>query len=183
LKKINISGGQVHLSNFNKEDISSEYIKWLTDPDIVKYSNQRFKEHSYETCLQYFRSFKNTNNLFLKIQDINSQTMIGTMTLYADSFHGTADIGILIGNKAYWGKGVGCDAWIALVSWAESTGEYRKISAGANEHNHGMIKIFQKSGMAFEGMKKKHELINNIPSDVLYYGKFIKNNKYTPEIK
>ena len=37
--------------------------------------------------------------------------------------------------------------------------------------------------MAFEGMKKKHELINNIPSDVLYYGKFIKNNKYTPEIK
>ena len=101
MKKINISGGQVHLSNFNKEDISSEYIKWLTDPDIVKYSNQRFKEHSYETCLQYFRSFKNTNNLFLKIQDINSQTMIGTMTLYADSFHGTADIGILIGNKAY----------------------------------------------------------------------------------
>ena len=54
--------------------------------------------------------------------------MIGTMTIYFSANHQTADIGIMIGNKAFWGKG-GEQAWQAvmdlLIQKRYSKGDWR----------------------------------------------------------
>ena len=92
------------------------------------------------------------------------------MTAYISEHHQTADIGILLGNRDYWGKGIGFDAWATLVKWASAN--FRKVSAGAVAVNKPMIALMEKSGMEFEGLKKHHEIVNDCPTDVLFYGKF-----------
>ena len=47
LKKLNI-----------KNNISSNYLKWMNDPDVQKYTEQRFKKHSFKDI----RSFVSSKN-------------------------------------------------------------------------------------------------------------------------
>ena len=94
------------------------------------------------------------------------------MTVYAVKQHGTADIGILIGNKSNWGKGYGLDAWKTLSDWLISTCNIRKITAGTLAKNIGMKKIFEHSGMHQEGSRIAQELVDGIPMEVIYFARF-----------
>ena len=163
-------GSKVYLTLFALDDITPEYIGWLNDKEVVKFSNQRFLKHTYKSSANYLQSFEETSNLFLAIKDLSSKKTIGTMTTYISEHHQTADIGILLGNRDYWGKGIGFDAWATLVKWASAN--YRKVSAGAVAVNKPMIALMEKSGMEFEGLKKHHEVVNDCSTDVLFYGKF-----------
>jgi len=163
-------GSKIYLTLFEYKDITTEYIGWLNDKEVVKFSNQRFLVHTLESSVNYLQSFEGTSNLFLAIKDLSSKQTIGTMTAYISEQHQTVDIGILLGNRDFWGKGIGFDAWSTLVKWANSN--YRKVTAGALAINKPMIALMEKSGMEFEGLKKNHEIVNDCPTDVLFYGKF-----------
>lgn len=63
-----IDGKKVVLRPFSVSDVTGEYVGWLNDPDVVKYSNQRFVTHSKSTCAQYVAGFEGSNNLFVKIE-------------------------------------------------------------------------------------------------------------------
>jgi len=97
---------------------------------------------------------------------------IGTITLYLNQNHGTADIGILIGDLDYWNGGYGSDAWNSLIRWAFCNLSIRKITAGTLSSNIGMQKVMEKSGMTLEGRKIRQEIVEGIEEDILYYSKF-----------
>tara|TARA_B000000565_G_C23777945_1_gene374770 strand:+ start:1871 stop:2413 length:543 start_codon:yes stop_codon:yes gene_type:complete len=167
-----ITLNRISLSSFEQKDISEEYISWLNDPEVVKYSNQRFKTHNRETSRLYLDSFLNSCNIFLAITDNNSKSMIGTMTVYFSKNHKTADIGIMIGKREFWGKGIGEEAWLAVMELLLKKTDIRKITGGTVSCNKGMIRIFQKVGMIQDGVRKDHEIIDNKVHDIIYFAKF-----------
>lgn len=157
---------------FVAADIGTEYIGWLNDPEIVKYSNQRFVRHTRESCLRYFHSFAGTPNMFLSVRRSADDSAIGTMTAYVSAHHKTVDIGILIGHRAVWGGGVGQDAWNTLLNWFMTQSEIRKATAGTMRCNTGMVKLMERSGMTLEAVRPAQELLDGVPQDMLYFGKF-----------
>lgn len=165
-------GNKVFLDYFSPEDITEGYIGWLNDPEVVRFSNQRFIIHTNKSCKNYLCSFKNTDNLFLKVIDKEKNEMIGTMTAYYLSQHKTIDVGILIGKRSVWGKGYGGDAWCVLIEWLGKQPFIRKITAGTMRPNQGMIRVIEKSGMTLEAIRPRQELLDGQPQDLLYYGKF-----------
>ena len=165
-------GEKVFLSIFTINDITTEYVFWLNDPEVVKYSNQRFKMHSISSCQSYLASFDQTSNLYLKIVRKCDGQFIGTMTAYVSTPHQTVDIGIMVGVKSVWGSGVGQDAWNTLIKWFIHQSAIRKITAGTMQSNAAMLKLMERSGMVFEARRQKQELLNGIPEDLLYYGLF-----------
>ena len=165
-------GSKIFLTQFLSDDITHEYIGWLNDPEVVKYSNQRFLEHTFESSEKYLKSFEGTPNLFIAIKELSTKRMIGTMTAYISIHHQTVDIGIMLGNRSYWGQGIGLEAWTILLNWAKVS-NYRKATAGAAAVNKSMINIMEKSGMQFEGLKVKQEIIGHSQIDLLFCGKFL----------
>ena len=165
-------GKQVFLRHFTLTDISSDYIAWLNDPTVVRYSNQRFKKHTKTSCHSYLESFENTSNLFLSIHMQSDGLAVGTMTAYKSDPHGTVDIGIMVGRSSVWGSGVGYDAWNTLLSWFLAKPNIRKVTAGAMRANTAMIRIMERSGMMLESIRFKQELLDGVPQDLLYYAKF-----------
>jgi len=165
-------GSRIYLNLFKLDDITPEYISWLNDREVVQFSNQRFFKHTSNSSVNYFQGFEGTPNLFIAIRDISSKKNIGTMTAYISEHHKTVDMGILLGNREYWGVGIGFDAWTTLIKWARNA-NYRKVTAGAAAVNKPMIALMEKSGMDFEGLKKDQEIINHSPADILFYGKFL----------
>jgi RimJ/RimL family protein N-acetyltransferase len=98
--------------------------------------------------------------------------MVGTMTVYRSELHGTADVGVMVGDTRVWGKGVGLDAFGTVLSALEGSGLIRKITAGTLAFNVGMVKIMERSGMRHEATRSAQELLNGQPADIVYYAKF-----------
>jgi RimJ/RimL family protein N-acetyltransferase len=165
-------GRKVLVRPFCPADITLTYVGWLSDPAVVRYSNQRFRRHTIESCQQYLASFRDSDNHFLAICNPHSMTMLGTLTVYRNVPHRTADIGIMVGDPASWGKGIGLDAFRTVAEALERSGEIRKITAGTLAINTGMIRIMEKSGMEKEATRSGHELVDGQPVDVVYYAKF-----------
>ena len=105
-KKLYIVGNKACLRPFQKSDICNTYVSWLNDPEVVKYSNQRFFNHTIESSNNYLKSFKGINNFYMAIEDRVSKELYGSITAYKQTNHNVADIGMLIGNKKNRVKGL-----------------------------------------------------------------------------
>jgi len=165
-----IDGRLVSLRPFVESDIAAEYIGWLNNPTVVRYSNQRFHSHDANTCKAYLDSFAGTDNLFLAM--CRDGTMVGTMTAYISKPHQAADLGIMVGDPASWGKGIGHDAWTTLMRHLLERREIRKVSGGALRCNAAMVSIMEKAGMVPDGVRIAHELVDGLPQDMLHFAKF-----------
>ena len=171
-KQFPLLGKSCKLCIFTEAHITHEYIEWLNDPQVTKYSNQRFLKHDVDSCNAYFHSFKNTENLFFALHLKANDKFIGTMTSYYSPQHKVVDIGLMIGDRNFWGKGIGRDSWQILMTFMFEIKKVRKVTGGALSTNLGMINIMKKSGMVSDGERIKHELVNNHPVDIQHFSKF-----------
>jgi [ribosomal protein S5]-alanine N-acetyltransferase len=167
-----LRGQEVELLLFGEEHINKQYLGWLNDPKVVRYSNQRFRQHDEASSLAYLQSFQGGGNLFLAIYLPRSGKFVGTMTAYFSIPHETADMGILIGDRNSWGQGVGKDAWSTLMSLLLESGKVRKVTGGALRCNVGMVNVMLKTGMSPDGLRIGQELVEGVPQDVLHFARF-----------
>lgn len=167
-----LTGARTILTPFAESDVTEEYLGWLRDPEVVRFSNQRFRQHDSNTCLKYLRSFDGTENMFLAVRVRGGGKVVGTITAYVSPTHGTADLGILLGDQAYWGRGLGLDAWMTLMSFLFEKRGLRKVTGGTVRCNVGMIKIMERSGMHLEAVRVRQEVIEGEAQDILYFAKF-----------
>lgn len=165
-----LTGTLMTLQKFAAKNLTPEYMSWLNDPDVVKYSNQRFRQHNQETCRAYFNSFEDSDHIFVAIY--HESKFIGTMTAYISQIHQTADMGIMIGDRQHWGKGIGKDAWMTLMQALFDQVQLRKVTGGALRCNKAMVNIMINSGMKPDGIRSDHELVDGNPVDILHFAKF-----------
>jgi RimJ/RimL family protein N-acetyltransferase len=165
---LQLTGHLVTLRSFTESNITSAYIDWLRNPELMKYSNQRFRSHSVASCRDYLSSFKGSDNLFMAIY--HDAQFVGTMTAYVSPFHQTADMGLLIGAQGQ-GKGLGKDAWMTLMDHLFQIGT-RKVSGGTLRCNTAMVRIMMGSGMQADGVRTAHELVDGKPEDILHFARF-----------
>jgi RimJ/RimL family protein N-acetyltransferase len=141
-------------------------VRWLNDSSITRYSEQRHQCHDVESQLHYVMDGP---RIFREIHA--EEKFIGTITAHIDEDNSVANVGILIGEKSEWGKGYGTEAWIALCDHLLNNG-IRKVEAGAMSINLGMIHIFRKSKMFYEGRRHAHFLCGQETVDMVLWGKF-----------
>lgn len=150
-----IVGKRIFLRELYEIDATDEYCKWLNDPEVNK-----FLETRSATTADLKTYIKEKNNsptcLFLGIFDKRSNIHIGNIKLepidYVDRI---ATLGILIGNKDYWGKGIGAESINLLVNWAFNYLHLKEIKLGVLSENAVAIKSYKKCGFIIVGTKSK----------------------------
>ena len=167
-----LTGDKVTLRRFTTADITDAYLGWLGDEVVTRYSNQRFRTHTRESCEAYRDSFSGSPNLFLSMQCAADDRAIGTMTAYANPHHDTCDVGIMVGARDYWGGGYGQAAWNLLTGWLLTEGGVRKLTAGCLAANGAMVTLMERSGMTREAVRKGQEILNGEPADIVHYARF-----------
>jgi RimJ/RimL family protein N-acetyltransferase len=170
---LHLRGTAVELRIFTQDNLTESYLGWLRDTNLMRFSNQRFRTHSMESCHAYMASFATSENLFMAIYYKSS--FIGTITVYRSLAHGTADIGLLI-SPSVQGKGLGKDAWITLMTYLLNTGT-RKVTGGTLRCNVAMVRIMESSGMHPDGVRVGQELVDGVAHDMLHYAKFAQTDK------
>jgi RimJ/RimL family protein N-acetyltransferase len=81
-------------------------------------------------------------------------------------------MGLLIGDRDCWSKGIGLEAWSTLLDYLLNICGLRKVTGGTLRCNVGMVRIMERSGMQLEAVRAQHELVDQVPQDALYYAKF-----------
>lgn len=78
----------------------------------------------------------------------------------------------MLGERAYWRKGLGKEAWKAVMQALLKETRLRKVTGGTARTNTGMVKIMEQSEMILEAVRQRHELIEGQAVDLLYYSRF-----------
>lgn len=169
---MNLITPRLGLRPFEAADINATYLGWLNDPEVTRFSNQRFRRHSAESCAAYLANFAGSSNSFLLIEQLVDQRPIGTATVYRNNRHGTADIGLMVGERHCWGQGYGREAWQAVLEALLAEAGMRKVTGGTARPNRAMVRIMEQSGMELEAVRARQELIEGQPVDILYYARF-----------
>jgi len=167
-----LTGSQVSLHQFDESCITPNYISWLNDSEVLRYSNQRFKRHTVQTSRDYLATFNQSPNLFLAIRMRDNLQMVGTMTAYVVEPHSTVDMGLMVGDRTQWGRGIGLDAWQTLMNYFLVEQKMRKVTGGTLRCNTGMLRIMERSGMQLEAVRARQQIVEGEEQDELFFAKF-----------
>ena len=122
----------------------SAFETWIQDPEVVRYSELR---HGVDKPI-----VEGDNRPSERWTVYLGDEEIGRLGVTFDKPNNTADLSILMGEKKHWGKGYGTEAWTAVMDHLLKS--QRKVTAGTMAVNIGMLKIFKKSGMDWDGVRQ-----------------------------
>jgi len=173
MKDTVITAGRIRLSPFDQRHLSLEYVSWLNDEALMRYSEQRHRLHTPESCREYLASFAGTPHYFWAIEALDLDGLhIGNLNAYVDRHNGLADMGILIGHAAARRRGYGQLAWNAALSHLMNQAGLRKVTAGMMAENAAMICIAERSSMLPDGCRRRHFVRNGTEVDMVYWAAF-----------
>lgn len=164
-----IETSRLLLKPYKLSDIREKHVGWLNDPEVVRYSEQRHKQHTMETQHAYLSTFPADSRIWLiSVKPESALGDIGTITAHIDANNKTANMGILIGEKDAWGLGYGTEAWRAVMK--DLTGDVEKIEAGCMALNVSMMTLCITSGMILEGIRYHHFDVGDYRTHMMMYG-------------
>ncbi len=160
---------RLRLVPFAERHLTERYVGWLNDPDVVRYSEQRHRRHSLDSCRRYFESLAGSSDHFWAIEAKDPALgHIGNITVTVDEPNRVGDVAILLGEKSAWGGGLGGEAWGEVCRFLLAEGAMRKVSAGTMATNHAMLGIMRRTGMIEEGRRPRHFLLDGAEVDLIY---------------
>ncbi|MEW6664770.1 MAG: GNAT family N-acetyltransferase [Thermodesulfobacteriota bacterium] len=167
---------RLRLVPFSEMYLGERYVGWLNDPEVVRFSEQRHRVHTLETCRKYLASFEGSPDYFWAILLKSGESAhIGNISAHVDVRNQVADVGILIGEKSCWGKGYGLEAFRGVLDFLFRRTGVRKVTAGTMATNQGMIRIMERAGMQEDGTRMAQVLLEGRPVDILHRALFRKN--------
>jgi len=150
------------------ELVTSAYVGWLNDPEINRFLESRFVVQDLAGVRKFVAmQLADPKALFLGIRSVALDRHVGNIKLGPiDRQHGLAEVGIMIGDRGAWGRGIGTDAIQVVAQIAQHELGLRKLTAGCYGSNVGSARAFHKAGFEIEGTRPAHFLLDGRPEDL-----------------
>lgn len=168
----------IYLRKLSENDVSADYVNWMNDYEVVKYTESKYAAHDDNSIKKFVNDCNRSDNnilfgIFLKSTDKH----IGNIKLgNIHPIYKHADIGLIIGMKEYWGRGIGARVISMVTDYGFSVLDLHKIFAGSYAENIGSIKAFQKSGYDISYIKKDEVFFEGHYEDVIILEKYNSNH-------
>lgn len=150
-------GTQIYLSPLTVEDVTEKYISWLNDNEVCRDNSHATFPNTREKTMAYVESVSRTNKeIVLAIRWKKNNVHIGNIALQRINWVSrSAELAIIVGDKKYWNKGVGTEAYMLMLGYAFDRLNLNRISSGQTLQNIGMINVCIKCGMKEEGVSRE----------------------------
>ena len=163
-------GDHVRLRGVEESDIG-RFVSWLNDPEVtenllifwpltMKQEEKWFEDLSKKEPAE--------QPLAIEIETENGWELIGNSSLQEiDWLNRSAEVGIFIGNKTYWGKGYGSTAMKLMLQFGFNRLNLNRIYLHVFETNPRAIRSYEKVGFKLEGRLRQDIFKNGKYIDVL----------------
>jgi len=159
-KQVFLKGEKVFLSSIEKKDIkelSKLIVKWVNDNAVTYYMFRGQKPKNTEQVAEELRNdIDSGHNVVFLVSDNKTKKSIGYAGLYEiNQTARKAEFQVLIGEKDFWGKGLGTDITELLVFYGFDRLNLNRIYLGFTADNKAAEKAYTKSGFTHEGILKQ----------------------------
>ena len=177
-----------YLRPFVESDITESYLQWFHDQAVTKYTSHGLFGYTKNQALQFLEKSRKNGDIVWAImakfifltQDhkesrniINYDKGIHIGNISLQDIHWIdrrAEFAGVIGEKEYWGKGIGTEAVRLLFAHGFDKLNLNRIWLGTAASNRGMRTIAERLGMSIEGVLRKHLFLNGQYENVMQYG-------------
>ncbi|MCB9224690.1 MAG: GNAT family N-acetyltransferase [Crocinitomicaceae bacterium] len=170
--KYKIQGEKIYLRFVQPDDATEQYLSWLEDSTVMQ--GLATFGYTLEKLKCYIEEKSNQNNTaFFAICLNDTNQHVGNVKLdFFDDKANLIELGIMIGEKSAWGRGIGFEACLLAMRYGFKEMGVRKIWLAVYENNPGAIRLYEKLGYKHEGRLRKHVYINGEYYDKLLMGIF-----------
>lgn len=167
-------GEKTYLRAISLADATEDYLSWVNDPEVTKGLVTGVYPSNMEDLRQYISAVSADKGAhMLAICDKESEKHIGNIKLdRIDPIGRTGELGIMIGDSSFWGKGIGTEACKLLLNYAFDELNLRKVALTVFDNNPGAIRLYEKIGFKVEGRLRKHVFADGEFYDKLWMGIF-----------
>jgi RimJ/RimL family protein N-acetyltransferase len=166
---MSITGKKIRLRAIERSDIPA-FVRWLNDPEVTQYlvtympMSQAQEERWFEAQLEQRDGF------ILGIETLDGK-LIGNLALvHIDWKNSRAGLGVVLGEKEYWGQGYGTDAITALLGFAFKQMNLHSVHLTTYEYNKRAIRCYEKCGFKLEGRMRQAHFYDGRYHDELMMG-------------
>ncbi len=173
-----ITGERIYLRPYKKAD-TVFWQKWDTDSEVQVFMPGLDKELALDDQLKYLEECrKEKSGIYWSILWKENNQLIGTVSVTEiNKIHGTGELGIIIGEKDYWGRGIATEAISLVLKCVLSSFGLRRIVAEYEKGNKGMRKALENNGFRRECFCKESRMKNNKPIDTIRYYILLRKNQ------
>jgi RimJ/RimL family protein N-acetyltransferase len=152
-----LEGERLYLRPVRDTDANERYLRWIRDPDVTRYLECRFSRTSRKDLRKYVADTNaDPNTAFLAIVLRESDRHLGNIKLSSiNRIHGTAELGLMIGEKDCWNKGYATEAIRLVKAYAFDVLGLHKLTAGCYDANPASARAFLKAGFVREGLRRE----------------------------
>jgi diamine N-acetyltransferase len=166
-----ILGKRVRLRAIDRKDLPL-FVTWLNDPE-VRENISIYIPLSINQEEEWFNSMLKQpleeQPLTIEVLQGEEWSVVGNMSLFKLDLHNrSAEVGIFIGDKQYWGQGYGVDAMRLMQRHGFNHLNLNRIYLRVNETNQRGIRCYEKSGFKLEGKLRQAQFLNGKYIDTLW---------------
>jgi len=155
-----LKGLKTWIRPIEEDDIDLIY-QWYNDQEVNLWSSGAWPLNTLQSKDQIAEKFLDgsPDTYRYAILDEN-ELLIGTTGFKELNIPGrSATLYVVIGNKAYWGKGYGSDALITFVRFLFTQWNFHRISLDTWDENIRAIKAYEKVGFKIEGRQREARFV------------------------
>lgn len=175
-------GDTIYLSP-RSADAAEICAEWMNDFQVTDYTGRSFQIVSIDNEIEYFEKNVNSPGDFF-IVTLEDDKLIGTIGFKdIDNINRCAELGIMIGNENYRGKGIGKEAIKLLLDFGFNYLNLNSVNLCFMEFNERARKCYTSCGFKEAGRIRQCKYINgkyydSIKMDILkeeFTGSYIRN--------
>lgn len=161
-----------YLRPLKAEDLNGRWPEWFNDPEVTRFQAKGIWPNTHELQKRYYEALVGSrSDVVLAIIEGASNAHIGNVGLHQiDPVHRTAVLGIVIGERSAWNKGIGARSWRAITDYGFTVLNLHKVCATIVEGNDGSMKCALASGYVVEGRQAKQLFKNGKYHDLVHVG-------------
>jgi RimJ/RimL family protein N-acetyltransferase len=165
-----ILGERVRLRAIERSDLPA-FVNWLNDPEVSEFL-MLYSPLSNEQEERWFKDVLEqpayNQPMAIEVRDGESWITAGNCSFHVQDWRvRSAELGIFIGEKGYWGQGYGSEVMRLLLDHGFHILNLNRIYLRVYENNHRAIRAYEKAGFVHEGRMRQAEYRNGVYEDVL----------------
>jgi N-acetyl sugar amidotransferase len=167
-----LAGEKVILRPLAEADGDGGYPHWFNDAEVCLGNSHHVYPYTREQALEFIRALPGKKNMLaLAVIEKAGGKHVGNISLQEINYiHRSAELAIIIGDKASWDRGLGKEAARLLAGHGFMALNLNRIWSGTFESNIGFQKVASSLGMRLEGRRRQAAYKDGRWLDVLEYG-------------
>src|SRR3989304_7101024 len=168
-----IFGERIRFRAIERSDLPV-FVTWLNDPE-VRAGISAYLPMSLAREQNWFEDMLKKpleeQPFAIEIKHKDDWLLIGTTSFFNFSWRSRkAEIGIMIGEKAYWNKGYGTETMLLMLQHGFETLNLHRIYLKVYATNPRAIRSYEKVGFVLEGRQREAHFDKGVYSDDLIMG-------------